>query len=183
MSGNITHIYQFHFQSNRAKFGGWRFVSNHLSAQFIKHPQRLRSLAEPMGMTQGQSAGQKPSFCICPLYTRLNFSIADDSRLLIFSSVSKEGRFPHWGLSLSHRRVQIRRVDSRTLSRCVQYEPCQGYHQHILTQLSTGPPFIRCFHSPSPQKCTLFAAKTEKRRLKQEGFLCNIQAPTSVNKA
>lgn len=67
MSGVITRIYQFHFQSNRAKFGGWRFVSNHLSAQFIKHPQRLCSLAEPMGVTQGQSAGQKPSFCICPL--------------------------------------------------------------------------------------------------------------------
>lgn len=51
MSSNIAHIYQFHFHSNRTKFGGWRFVSNHLSAQFIKRPQRHCLLAQPMGMT------------------------------------------------------------------------------------------------------------------------------------
>lgn len=51
MSSNIGHIYQFHFQSNRAEFCGWNFVSKHVSAQFIKYPQRLCLLAEHMRMT------------------------------------------------------------------------------------------------------------------------------------
>lgn len=129
-----------------------------------------------------RAVDKNPSFCICPLQTRQNFSITDDNSLLMISSLSK-GHFPHWGPSHSHRRLQRREADSCALSHCVQNEPCQAYHQHILTLLSTGPPFIPCFHSPSPQKCGLFAAKTEKRGLKQKSFLCNTQAPATVNKA
>lgn len=163
MSGNIAHIYQFHFQSNRARFRGWRFVSNHLSAQFIKNPQRLCLLAESMRMTQGQTSGQKPSFCIWPLQTKLNFP----SKIMVDCWSSA----PYQKKAISHTKAclfptddsKMHSTDSYALSLRAQYYPCQAYHQHILTQLSTGPLFIPCFHSPSPQKCVLYAGHRRKK--------------------
>ena len=67
MRATLLAFINFIFNLIEPNFGGWRFVSNHLSVQFIKYPQRLGLLAEPMGMTQGQGAGTKnPLFVLAP---------------------------------------------------------------------------------------------------------------------
>lgn len=67
---------------------------------------------------------------------------------------------------------------------CVQYEPCQAYHQHILTHNSPQAPHsFPVFILLHPKNAYCLLGRQKKIGLKQESFLCNIQASTSVNKA
>ena len=68
--GRLDFIYQFHFQSNRAKFSGWRFVSNHLSAQFIKRPSKAPPISGARGEDTGSERRTKSLFLHLPSLNR-----------------------------------------------------------------------------------------------------------------